>query len=441
MPTVRQINGKPLVNTLTKHARNIALTATFLVPFGLLHAFVLAEICIAITDILFLAEMTRQRDFTWAKQSWFIAAIIWWVWTLICALPLPSLGLHGFGIVESTIQVLVIIRLITFIVALQSWVLTTPRSRHILWLLIALSALWIGIESWQQLLTGRNIFGNPRYGDGALTGPFWKPRAGDLYGHILFIGLLPPLVALFAKPGRNRQIAGMALALLGVATSVFIGQRMGNIFTFLSLVLAAIFIRQLRRPALIIAAAAAVLIILTPLIAPLTYKKLVGETTRQVSHYALSPYGELETRAVAMGRASPITGWGYNGFREYCEQPQFSAGIPALGIAPTTLALAACNLHPHNYYLQSLTDAGFPGLILFTAMCLLWLAAMFRGIWAEKNPIRVGLFISVFTFLWPLASTDEFPTLYLPGWLFLILGLGLAYSYLKRSVPLEPINV
>lgn len=441
MPTVRQINGKPLVNILTKHARNIALTATFLVPFGLLHAFVLAEICIAITDILFLAEMTRQRDFTWAKQSWFIAAIIWWVWTLICALPLPSLGLHGFGIVESTIQVLVIIRLIIFIVALQTWVLTTARSRHILWLLIALSALWIGIESWQQLLTGRNIFGNPRYGDGALTGPFWKPRAGDLYGHILFIGLLPPLVALFAKPGRNRQIAGMALALLGVATSVFIGQRMGNIFTFLSLVLAAIFIRQLRRPALIIAAAAAVLIILTPLIAPLTYKKLVGETTRQVSHYALSPYGELETRAVAMGRASPITGWGYNGFREYCEQPQFSAGIPALGIAPTTLALAACNLHPHNYYLQSLTDAGFPGLILFTAMCLLWLAAMFRGIWAEKNPIRVGLFISVFTFLWPLASTDEFPTLYLPGWLFLILGLGLAYSYLKRSVPLEPINV
>lgn len=429
------------MNILTKHARNIALTATFLVPFGLLHAFVLAEICIAITDILFLAEMTRQRDFTWAKQSWFIAAIIWWVWTLICALPLPSLGLHGFGIVESTIQVLVIIRLIIFIVALQTWVLTTARSRHILWLLIALSALWIGIESWQQLLTGRNIFGNPRYGDGALTGPFWKPRAGDLYGHILFIGLLPPLVALFAKPGRNRQIAGMALALLGVATSVFIGQRMGNIFTFLSLVLAAIFIRQLRRPALIIAAAAAVLIILTPLIAPLTYKKLVGETTRQVSHYALSPYGELETRAVAMGRASPITGWGYNGFREYCEQPQFSAGIPALGIAPTTLALAACNLHPHNYYLQSLTDAGFPGLILFTAMCLLWLAAMFRGIWAEKNPIRVGLFISVFTFLWPLASTDEFPTLYLPGWLFLILGLGLAYSYLKRSVPLEPINV
>lgn len=441
MPTVRQINGKPPVNTLTKHTRSIALGATFLVPFGLLHAFVLAETCIAVTDILFLTEMARRKEFGWAKQTWFIAAMIWWSWTLICALPLPSLGLHGFSFIESTVQVLVIFRLIIFIVALQSWVLTTPRSRHILWLLIALSALWIGIESWQQLLTGRNIFGNPRYGDGALTGPFWKPRAGDLYGHILFIGLLPLLVVILAKPGRNWQIAGLALALLGVATSVFIGQRMGNIYTFLSLVLAAIFIRQLRRPAVIIAAAAAVLIILTPIIAPLTYKKLVGETTRQVSHYALSPYGELETRAIAMGRASPITGWGYNGFREYCPEQKFSAGIPALGIAPTTLELAACNLHPHNYYLQALTDAGFPGLALFIFMSLLWLLEMFRGIWAEKKPIRVGLFISVFTFLWPLASTDEFPTLYLPGWLFLILGLGLAYSYISKQVPMDLKNV
>jgi O-antigen ligase len=426
---------------LTKYSRNIAYGATLLVPLGLLHAFVLAEICIAVTDILFLIEMFRCNNFQWARQPWFIVAMLWWGWTLICALPLPSLGLHAFGFIESTVQVLVIIRLIIFIAALQSWVLTTPRSRYGLWVIIALSALWIGIESWQQLLTGHNIFGNPRFGDGALTGPFRKPRAGDLYGHILFIGLLPPLAAMIAKPGRAWQIASVLLAILGVATSVFIGQRMGNIFTFLGLFTAAVLMRELRRPALIAAAAAALLIILTPLIAPQTHQKLVGETSRQVAHYSTSPYGELETRAIAMGEASPITGWGYNGFREYCPQDRFSAGIPALGIASTTLALGACNLHPHNYYLQALTDAGIPGFVLFCLLSLLWLWAMFRGLWPEKNPVRTGLFIAVFTFLWPLASTDEFPTLYLPGWLFLILGLGLAYAYLPKTAPLEPANV
>ncbi len=35
--------------------RRIALAAALLVPLGLLHAFVLAEICIGIVDVLFLA--------------------------------------------------------------------------------------------------------------------------------------------------------------------------------------------------------------------------------------------------------------------------------------------------------------------------------------------------------------------------------------------------
>jgi O-antigen ligase len=421
--------------------RQIALIAALAVPFGLLHAFVLAEICIAITDILFLAQAFQSRNFSWCRQPWFIVAMLWWGWTLICSLPLPSLGLHGFGFIGSTIQAFVSLRLIILIAALQSWVLTTPRARYILWLLIALSVLWIGIESWQQLLTGHNIFGNPRFGDGALTGPFHKPRAGDLYGHLLFIALLPPMLACLAKGQRFWQLAGFGLAALGVATSVLIGQRMGVIFTGLGLVLAALFIRKLRRPALIIAAIAVLTLLATPILSPPTYKKLVGETSQQVAHYAQSPYGQIETRAAVMGLSSPITGWGYDGYRHYCSQDKFSGGIPALGLAPTSLALYACIQHPHNFYLQALADAGFPGLALFTLMSLSWLVAMFRGLLADKNAIRIGLFIAVFTFLWPLASTDEFPTLYLPGWLFLILGLGLAYTYLPKTAPLEPANV
>jgi hypothetical protein len=430
-----------LVTMLTKHGRDIALAATFLVPLGLLHAFVLAEICIALTDILFLAEMFRRRDFTWARQPWFVVAMLWWGWTLLCSLPLPLPGLHAANLMISTIQVLVILRLIIFIGALQSWVLTTPRARQLLWLLIALSALWIGLESWQQLITGRNIFGDPRWGDGALTGPFWKPRAGDLYAHLLFIALLAPVLALLARPGRAWQTAGIALAALAVVTSVLIGQRMGTIYSFLGLGIAAWALPQLRRPALLVAAIAVLTLLATPLLSPGTYKKLVGETSHQVSHYTQSPYGELETRAVVMGLASPVTGWGYNGFREYCPADQFSGGIPALGIAPTSLAQGACNLHPHNYYLQALTDAGFPGLALFILLNLLWFGKIYRGWRDQQGPVSLGLMIAVVTFLWPLASTDEFPTLYEPGWLFLVLGLGFGYTYVKKPEPMEVKNV
>lgn len=420
-----------------KILRAIALAAAMLVPLGLLHAFVLAEACIALTDILFLAEMVRGRNTTWLRQPWLIAALIWWAWLLICST--PHIGLSNPGWKLSFLQSLVIIRLIVFTAALQTWLLTTAATRRAAWLLLSLSALWIGAESWQQYLTGRNIFGDYRWPDGALTGPFWKPRAGALYGHLVILALLPAVTAIFAKPGKIRRAAGILLTIVAVTTSVLIGQRMGTIFTVLGLITAALLIPKLRPVAAIAILIAALVVLATPIISPHTHAKLVGETTKNLTHYSQSPYGELETRATVMALASPWHGWGYNGFRAFCPEPQFGAGLPALHIPPTQLSLGACNLHPHNFYLQALTDAGFPGLILFTTLNIIWLASLFGGLWRNPDPLRAGLFIGVLTFAWPLASTDAFPTLYEPGWLFFILGLGLAFTYIRpnSSTPLD----
>jgi O-antigen ligase len=438
MSDVRARRLAPLAR-LQHDLRPAALAIAMLVPLGLLHAWVLAEIAIALTDILFLVQMARDRNVTWLKQPWLIAALLWWAWLTLCSLPISALGLTVDGWGMGFFEGFIIIRLICFAAALQTWLLTTAKARQLAYLMLALSALWLGAESWQEYLTGSNLFGDHRWGDGSLTGPFYKPRAGDLYGHLLFLAVLPPAMALFAKPGRLWPVAGAALAVLGVVTSVLIGQRMGTIFTGLGLATAALFIPRLRKAALAAAAIAALVLLLTPIISPATHAKLVGETSKNLGHFALSPYGELYTRAAAMGLQSPIHGWGYNGFRAFCPLPRFTVGIPALGLAPTSLQLAACNLHPHNFYLQAFADAGLPGLILFTAMMLTWLATLARNLWRTPDPLRVGIFACVLTFAWPLASTDEFPTLYMSGWLFFALGLGLALAQMpNQTKPTDP---
>jgi hypothetical protein len=422
----------------TDNLRPIALCTAFLVPLGLLHAWVLAEVGIGLTDLFFLIEMFRRRDSTWARKPWFIAAMLWWVWLVFCSDPLMfTTASWRMGFAEAV----VVIRMLLFAVALQHWVLTTAASRRVAWWILALSCLWIGIESWEQYLTGRNIFGDHRFGDGALTGPFFKPRAGALYAHLLFLALLPPLMAIYAKAGgkaRFWQFAGLVLAVLGVVTSVLIGQRSPTILVALGLVTAAFFYPQLRRIAIIAAIAAVAFLAATPIISPRTYAKLIGETSRQVAHFALSPYGQIWTRGTVMGLASPLHGWGYNGFRELCPQPQFSTGLPALGLAPTQLLLGACNLHPHSYYIQSFTDAGFPGLILFVALIAIWFKMLASGLMKNPNPIRVGVFIGFFTFVWPFETTDAFPTLYMLGWFFFILGLGLALADASTNISPNP---
>ena len=101
-------------------------------------------------------------------------------------------------------------------------------------------------------------------------------------------------------------------------------------------------------------------------------------------------------------------------------------GCPRSGSARPSLSLGACNLHPHNYYVQAFVDAGLPGLILFSLMTLSWMVALGRNLFRAPDPVRVGIFVSVLTFTWPLGSMDEFPALYILAWMFLILGLGLA---------------
>ncbi len=420
----------------TDRLRPFALCTAFLVPLGLLHAWVLAEVMIGLTDLLFLAEMLRRRDPSWVRTPWFIAAMLWWLWLVFCSDPLMfTTASWKMGFVEA----IVIIRMLLFAAALQHWVLSTAASRRAAWWILALSGLWIGIESWQQYLTGSNIFGDRRFGDGALTGPFFKPRAGALYAHLLFLALLPPLMAIYARKGRVWQIAGLALAVLGVVTSVLIGQRSPTILVALGLVTAAFFYPQLRRIAIIAAIAAAAFLAATPIISPRTYAKLIGETSRQVAHFALSPYGQIWTRGTVMGLASPLHGWGYNGFRELCPQPHFSSGLPALGIAPTQLALGACNLHPHSYYIQSFADAGTPGLILFVILIAIWFKSLASGLLKNPDPVRVGLFICFFTFVWPFETTDAFPTLYMLGWFFFALGLGLAHTNILPKAAGAPI--
>jgi O-antigen ligase len=404
----------------------MARIAACLVPLGLLHVWVLAEICIAITDVLFIAATIRGKHLAWAKQPWLLAAIAWWGWLTFCSIPFPGFTVDGW--LMSTFEAFIIIRLLIFTAALQTWLFTTDKTRQLAWVLLAASAGWIALESWQQFLIGHNLFGDVRWGDGSLTGPFYKPRAGDLYGHLLFLAVLPPVCALMAKPGRLRPAAGAALAAIGVVTSILIGQRMGTVFTAIGLATSALFIPRLRRPALIAAVLAGAVLLLTPLISPATHAKLVGETATNLHHFSQSPYGELYTRATVMGLQSPWHGWGYRGFRAFCPLPRFTAGLPVLGIPPTSLALAACNLHPHNFYLQAFAEAGFPGLLLFTVMMLTILATLARGLWRNPEPLRVGVFAFAVTFAWPLASTDEFPTLYMSGWLFFTLGLGFALS-------------
>src|SRR6185437_4259572 len=157
-------------------------------------------------------------DWTWLRAPWTALGLLVWLWMVICSVIM--------GGVPAVLQALGLLRFFVFVAALECWVLADRRARTWLQAVVILAALWVAGECWQQYLFGANVFGVPRFVDGALSGPFTRPRAGPIYLELIFPALLPPLLFLTNRPSRIRWAAALGLLALAMVTMIMIGQRM-----------------------------------------------------------------------------------------------------------------------------------------------------------------------------------------------------------------------
>ncbi|MGC8476037.1 MAG: O-antigen ligase family protein [Acetobacteraceae bacterium] len=396
------------------HARHLALACTLALAPALLASRALSDVLISLTGLLFL--LTRRRgDWGFLARPWHALALAFWLWQLATSV------LRGDG--HQIVEAVVLIRLFVFLAALEVWVLDHRAARRWFAIVLLVTALWIGVECWQQYLTGYNMFGIGRWGDGSLTGPITKPRIGPTWALLAFPAFMRWLLPLLSRPGRWAQGLGVAGIVAMALTQVLIGQRMPTMLMLLGLVLAALLVPRMRRPAGIAILAGAALAALASLISPPTYHKLVVHFGQQLGHFMATQYAQLFSRALVMITAHPWLGLGFDGFRDHCLDPAYAHALSWFPVADPASPLG-CSIHPHNYYLQIATGAGLPGLALFVALGLAWLWRLGRG--AGAAPRRLGPFVTAAMVLWPIASTTSFYTLPNVGWILLAIGWGLA---------------
>jgi hypothetical protein len=402
----------------------IALLSVMLLPLLLLHAHGAAEVAIGVADLCFLLRCAVRRDWGWLRTPRVWVAGAWWGWLVICSLPIPGTEL-GEGGQRSLIQALATVRFLLLVAVMEFVVLRTAEARRWIYRLIAASAAWIALNSIIQDIAGRNLIGWPPASEGVLTGPFGSARAGPPMARIIIPAILPPVAALLAKPGMRATVWAYALLASSVVIMVLIGQRMPLVLTVFGLMIVAFLIQRLRPVVLATALVGALVLAASPMIAPNAYYRLVEKFSSQMEHFAVSPYGQLYTRAWEVGRQNPVTGMGFNGFGTGCRRPAYFR--PTFdGSQKDGGGAVICWVHPHNHYLQALDDGGFVGLALFVAMGGAWLMALGRGLWRDPEPLRVGLFAAIFIQLWPIQSTSAFTSMPIGGWFFFLLGWAMA---------------
>jgi O-antigen ligase len=399
------------------------LAITLLLPLFLMHGRGIAEALLIVLGALFVARSLALRDWGWLRAAWVRIGLAWWVWLVFCSVS------AGAG---PLVQAVGLIRFLLLVAALEHWTLRDVAARIWLARLLRWAALYIALQSLVQFATGRNLYGYPRGADGELTGPYANPRAGPPMSRLLFPALLP-VVNRWTGMAGWWPLAGTLLALAGMAVMVLIGQRMPLLLTFLGLFVTALLLPRLRAAVLFSLVAAGLLLAVAPVVSPPAFNRLVTKFSTQMEHFPDSPYGQIAARAMAITAAHPVTGAGFDAFRRLCDDPRYFQGWNGGDGGEA----AICVQHPHNHYLQALTEAGIPGFLLFSALVLAWLHGVGRGLWREPDPLRVGLFVAVLIQEWPIASASAFSSMPLSGWFFVLLGLGLAETraYMTAKSP------
>lgn len=423
----RSLDAMPLDQdrTLRRYADDprvfrLALAATLLLPVALLYTRATGDALLSLVAILFLARAAVLRDWSWLNAAHARLALVFWLWLVVCTL---IMGTH-----RAAGEALVVGRLLLFAAALENWVLARQDQRRQLWLVILAVAVWIVLESWEQYALGTNIFGYKRWGSGVLTGPFSEPRAGGTLQAVCLPAFLPPAMYLLRGPGSPARLAGALLLVITMLTEAMIGQRMPMLLLLLGLCLTGLMLRRFRWPVAIALLVLAATIAVAPVISPVTYATLVVEFVHRMGDFWDTPYALLYQRAVVMVQAHPWLGLGFDGFRNYCADPRYFQPVAWLPVTHID-SPEGCSIHPHNYWLQIATSAGLPGVVLFAALGVAWLVRIGRGMFAAESPIQVALFVTLCTALWPIASTTSLFTVPNAGWIFLMIGWGLAEQF------------
>jgi O-antigen ligase len=407
---------------LDRLGNRAALGATLALPLLLIHVRGVAEAVLAVLAAGFLLRCALQRDATPFRAPWFLAALAFWAWLVLCTLlngaeAAPMLAALGW------------VRIPIAILAFSAWVLADSEARRWVLRAVGLAVAWIMLEVWLQLLAGRGILGFRRWPAGELPGPFTRPRAGPF----LVISLWPPVLEAAGRLLRGSTAARLAawgLVALTLATLVFIGQRLPLVFGLFGFGIAAVLMRGLLGPALLAAGIGAGALAASAVVAPEAFNRLAVQFPRQVANFPDSHYGQILARGLEMARQNPIVGLGAHGFRDRCADPAFHAGWVA---GSDGGGAGICVTHAHNPYLEALISAGWPGLLLFSAFALLLLAAAFRGLRRGAPPLRIGLFIATLIPLWPASSGSTLGALPNGGMWMLLAGWALAAARAERE--------
>lgn len=382
---------------MTSLDRKLHLAASFLLlclPAFLMFSRAVADISVVLIGVIFLVRSWSAKDWCWAREKDIFVLLVIFVLMNVVVSPFAEYVGKSFG------RSLSWLRFIIFYAAITRWILTDERTIRRFIIVVLCTMAVAAFDALYQFFAGVSLIsGQPM--TGRLTGPLDRPNIGM---YLAKLGLATSVLGFVLYARRQSSKLFLAACCLSplLLTVVFLsGERAASVLTLLALVLVTFSLllsgKFARRIAigLSLCGGAALTFLL------MTNERIWGrveQLANVLSDYTDSIYGQLALLGLRFFGENPITGTGMGNFPLVCKD-YVQQGLDS----------SLCHPHPHNFYIEWLSDTGLIGTIPFTIfMVILYWNGAKALLGPRDTRLLGGLYLGVMVMsLFPLSVTQS----------------------------------
>lgn len=404
-----------------------------LLPIFLISGSFLSDLSVSLISIIFLTYCFKKKNFLFFKNIYF------YFFLLFCFYIVTNSFLNNFNLTSVKISIFYF-RFGVFVVAILALLHFDEKFLKNFYLSLLVCFSLLIVDGFWQYFTDYNLFGFPK---GA------ENRVSSFFGDELILGsyisrLFPLLFGLGLFYYSEDRLKFSVLIIVFIFSEILIflsGERTSFFYMNLSALFIIIFSKDLKTLRFIILLCSLILIAIISLLNEDAKKRIIDRTLKQIAPEIQNTKSDLSSlekqkiyifskqhthhyiSAYRMFDQNKLFGVGVKNFRNFCSKDEY------------IVSELSCSTHPHNTYLQILSETGLAGFSFIIVILITFFAKLIKHLKMRLkssfffNDFEICILSGIIITLWPFVPSGNF----FNNWLSIIYFLSLPILFWSMS--------
>ena len=380
---------------------NLPSVLISLIPLFLITGPFLSDLSVVIVCIFFLINLFRDKDFSRFDNRFFKFFLFFFIYLVLNSF-IKFFDINSFRVSFSYI------RFGLYVLAVIYFLDKNKRLIHWLFYCFLFCFILLIIDGYFQYFFKENLTGYSLGSERRISSFFYDEYVlGSYLSRLLpiFLGLS---LIIFEK--NEKYLILIFILFILIQTLIFLtGERASFFFSLLSTLFIIFMMQKFRLARLLAFILPIIMIFFISIFNDTAKKRIIDETISQMGIYGdnkhiFSEHHESHYRsAYLMFSENKIFGIGVRNFRNFCGEKRFQ------------ISDKSCSTHPHNTYIQLLSETGLIGFsfgififLYFSSICFHHLKKSLLNKEYIFNDFEVCILGAILISIWPLVPNGNF---------------------------------